>query len=107
MKTFFSIKALALTTLMLGATAPAHAADNLAVRFAAGVSHAIASQGNAAFQQIRADLQQDLARKFDSWLPKAAPLGNYGASQSSTGLNEMVEWHEQARVEMAEAGTAQ
>ena len=58
----------ALAALMLGATANAQAAD-LGTRLVTGLGNVIATQGNNAFYQIRADLTNEIARQFDSWVP--------------------------------------
>lgn len=91
------LAAFAATSLLLAPLAPAAAADGLALQLVSGLGQAIATQGNAAFQQIRADLQNDLINTVDAWLPRAAPIGHAHAAGASTGLSEMVEWHEQAR----------
>ena len=63
-----TLQTLAAASLLLANLSPAHAAESLAARVASGLGQVIASQGNAAFQQIRDDLQQDLQRGFDQWM---------------------------------------
>lgn len=75
MKTRTTIKALALAALLAAATSPAQAADGIATRVAATLSGAIAAQGNAAFQQIREDLKQELVNQFESLLPASQDAG--------------------------------
>jgi hypothetical protein len=63
------ITAATLALALLGTAAPALAADSLTTRVALGLGNAIAAQGNAAFQQIRNDLREELSERFHSLLP--------------------------------------
>lgn len=62
------LQALTAAGLVLASLTSAEAADGLAARVAGGLGQIIATQGNAAFQQIREDLEQDLKRSFDQWM---------------------------------------
>lgn len=67
----FTLNSLIALSLTAGATAPALADDGLALRVATSMGQLIAEQGNRAFVQIREDLKDDLAERFEQWL--AAP----------------------------------
>jgi hypothetical protein len=66
-------KSLALSLVLLGPASAAQAADNLTTRVVTHLGQAIASQGNAAFQQIRAEIQDDLSQQFSAWLSRRDP----------------------------------
>lgn len=55
--------------LLLGASFASQAADLSGARIATGVGQWIAAQGNAALEDIREDLQKDLADRLKPVLP--------------------------------------
>jgi hypothetical protein len=70
-KTFKIQIGAALTALCLaGAVTPAAAQDNLPARALNAVSVAIASQGDAALEQIRTELKETLLEQIAPYLPK-------------------------------------
>lgn len=67
-----SFAALALATLMLGASATAQAEDNLTTRVATGVGRIIAMQGNAALVTIREEIRESFAGTLAPFMPEPA-----------------------------------
>jgi hypothetical protein len=68
--TKLSVPAALALTLAVG---PAHADDGMAARAVSALGAAIASQGNAALLQIRAELRERLLESLRPQLPAPAP----------------------------------
>lgn len=88
-----------LTTLSLSAACllplSAQATDSsLVTRAATGVGRVIAAQGNAAFQQIRAEFLQELRQKLRPQLPEISPAES--APVAEPALEDYLGLHQQA-----------
>lgn len=71
--------------------------SSLVTRAATGVGRVIAAQGNAAFQQIRADFLQELQQKLRPQLPAREALTSAAAAEPA--LEEYLSLHQQARTQ--------
>lgn len=93
-----SLKILA-AALLLAGSASAQAADGVAYRMVTGVGNVIAAQGNAAFQEIRAEVGRNLAERINAWL--ADPELAQAVPAADAGIEDLVGMH-RAGVEAAQ-----